>query len=101
VPAGAFYVWLTVPAGIDTSDLLAKAINHRVAYVPGRGFYADGSGGDQLRLCFSYPPARIREGVPGSASCSTTSSSWSAPSTATTPPPRPARRRAGDPGLGG
>jgi 2-aminoadipate transaminase len=64
VPVGAFYVWLTVPQGIDTSDLLAKAINHRVAYVPGRGFYADGSGGDQARLCFSYPEVRrIREGI--------------------------------------
>jgi 2-aminoadipate transaminase len=63
-PAGAFYVWLTVPRGIDTSDLLAKAIQHRVAYVPGRGFYADGAGGDQLRLCFSYPSTdRIAEGV--------------------------------------
>ncbi|MFA9431559.1 PLP-dependent aminotransferase family protein [Egicoccus sp. AB-alg2] len=63
-PAGAFYVWMTVPAGIDTSDLLAKAINHRVAYVPGRGFYAEGSGGDQLRLCFSQPSTeRIVEGV--------------------------------------
>jgi 2-aminoadipate transaminase len=63
-PAGAFYVWLTAPPGIDTSDLLAKAIQHRVAYVPGRGFYADGAGGDQLRLCFSYPPnERIVEGV--------------------------------------
>lgn len=63
-PVGAFYVWMTVPDAIDTSDLLAKAINHRVAYVPGRGFYADGTGGDQLRLCFSQPsPARIREGV--------------------------------------
>ncbi len=63
-PLGAFYVWMTVPAGIDTSDLLAKAIQHRVAYVPGRGFYADGTGGDQLRLCFSQPsPERIREGV--------------------------------------
>jgi len=63
-PLGAFYVWMTVPAGIDTSDLLAKAINHRVAYVPGRGFYADGSGGDQLRLCFSQPsPERIAEGI--------------------------------------
>jgi 2-aminoadipate transaminase len=63
-PAGAFYIWMTVPDAIDTSDLLAKAINHRVAYVPGRGFYADGSGGDQLRLCFSQPsPERIREGV--------------------------------------
>jgi 2-aminoadipate transaminase len=63
-PTGAFYVWLTVPHGIDTSDLLAKAIQHRVAYVPGRGFYADGAGGDQLRLCFSYPSTeRITEGV--------------------------------------
>ncbi|GGI03139.1 GntR family transcriptional regulator [Egicoccus halophilus] len=63
-PSGAFYVWMTVPAGVDTSDLLAKAINHRVAYVPGRGFYADGSGGDQLRLCFSQPSVeRIEEGV--------------------------------------
>ncbi len=64
VPAGGFYIWLTVPAGIDTSDLLAKAIQHRVAYVPGRGFYADGTGGQQMRLCFSYPPIdRIREGI--------------------------------------
>jgi 2-aminoadipate transaminase len=64
VPIGGFYIWLTVPPGIDTSDLLAKAIQHRVAYVPGRGFYADGSGGQQMRLCFSYPPIeRIREGI--------------------------------------
>ena len=64
VPEGAFYVWLTVPRGIDTSDLLAKAINRRVAYVPGRGFFADGSGGDHARLCFSFPEVgRIREGV--------------------------------------
>ena len=64
VPVGAFYVWLTVPRGIDTSDLLAKAISNRVAYVPGRGFYADGSGGNQMRLCFSYPEVeRIAEGV--------------------------------------
>jgi 2-aminoadipate transaminase len=63
-PRGGFFVWLTVPTGIDTSALLAKAIGRRVAYVPGRGFYDDGSGGDQLRLCFSFPPAdRIREGV--------------------------------------
>ncbi len=63
-PRGGFFIWLTVPKGIDTSALLAKAIGRRVAYVPGRGFYDDGSGGDQLRLCFSFPAAdRIREGV--------------------------------------
>ncbi|MBW3657114.1 MAG: PLP-dependent aminotransferase family protein [Actinobacteria bacterium] len=64
VPSGGFYVWMTVPRGFDTSDLLAKAINARVAYVPGRGFYGDGAGGEQLRLCYSFPPPdRIREGV--------------------------------------
>jgi DNA-binding transcriptional MocR family regulator len=63
-PRGGFFVWLTVPTGVDTSALLAKAIGRRVAYVPGRGFYDDGQGGDQLRLCFSFPPLeRIREGV--------------------------------------
>ncbi len=63
-PTGGFYVWLTVPRGMDTSDLLAKAINHKVAYVPGRGFYADDKGGNQMRLCYSFPePSSIREGV--------------------------------------
>jgi len=63
-PRGGFFVWLTVPRGMDTSALLAKAIGRRVAYVPGRGFFDDGQGGDHLRLCFSFPPLdRIREGV--------------------------------------
>jgi 2-aminoadipate transaminase len=63
-PRGGFFVWLTVPRGVDTSALLAKAIGRRVAYVPGRGFFDDGQGGDHLRLCFSFPPLdRIREGV--------------------------------------
>jgi len=63
-PRGGFFIWLTVPTGVDTSALLAKAIGRRVAYVPGRGFFDDGSGGDHLRLCFSYPAiGRIREGV--------------------------------------
>ena len=36
----------------------------RVAYVPGTGFYADGSGGQYARLCYSLPdPDRIAEGV--------------------------------------
>jgi DNA-binding transcriptional MocR family regulator len=63
-PTGGFYVWVTLPAPLDASSMLAKALTHRVAYVPGRGFYADDSGGRQLRLCYSFPtPDRIREGV--------------------------------------
>jgi 2-aminoadipate transaminase len=64
VPTGAFYIWLTVPGGIDTSALLPKAVQRRVAYVPGRGFYGDGSGENHLRLSFSFPETeRIPEGV--------------------------------------
>ncbi len=63
-PSGGFYVWVTVPDGIDTSDLLAKAVSHRVAYVPGSGFFADGQGATNLRLCYSFPePDEIHEGV--------------------------------------
>lgn len=63
-PGGGFYVWLTVPAGIDTKVMQPRAIAARVAYVPGIGFYADGSGRSDMRLCYSLPePARIREGV--------------------------------------
>lgn len=63
-PAGGFYVWATVPGHLDTSALLAAAVDRRVAYVPGTAFYPDGRGRDRMRLSFCYPPEeRIREGV--------------------------------------
>jgi len=63
-PTGGFFVWLTLPEGLDSGELLAKAISARVAYVPGRGFFADGNGARHLRLSFCYPsPDEIREGV--------------------------------------
>ncbi|HEY2763183.1 MAG TPA: PLP-dependent aminotransferase family protein [Pseudonocardiaceae bacterium] len=63
-PAGGFYVWLTVPEGVDTKAMLPRAVTQRVAYVPGTAFYADSFGSRQLRLSFCYPtPERITEGV--------------------------------------
>jgi 2-aminoadipate transaminase len=63
-PAGGFYVWLRLPGGIHSKAMLPRAISSRVAYVPGTGFYADGSGGRYARLCYSLPePGRITEGV--------------------------------------
>ena len=63
-PAGGFYVWLQLPAGIDAKAMLPRAISSRVAYVPGIGFYADGSGSQYARLCYAFPgPERIEEGV--------------------------------------
>ncbi len=64
VPAGGFYVWLTLPEGLDSKAMLPRAVTARVAYVPGTAFYADGFGSSCLRLSFCYPtPERIREGV--------------------------------------
>jgi 2-aminoadipate transaminase len=63
-PAGGFYVWLTVPAGLDTKAMLPRAVTQRVAYVPGTAFYPDGLGSRQMRLSFCYPTSdRIAEGV--------------------------------------
>lgn len=63
-PDGGFYVWVTVPEGLDTKAMLPRAVTARVAYVPGTAFYADSFGSRQLRLSFCYPsPERIREGV--------------------------------------
>jgi DNA-binding transcriptional MocR family regulator len=63
-PKGGFYVWVTLPAGIDTKALVPKAIVAKVAYVPGTAFYADGLGSWSMRLSYCHPtPERIREGV--------------------------------------
>jgi D-alanine-D-alanine ligase len=61
--AGLF-VWATLPEGLDTTDLLAKALGRNVAFVPGRAAYLDGRGGTSMRLNFSgVGEDDIREGV--------------------------------------
>ncbi len=64
-PEGGMFVWLTLPAALDGADLLAKSIRtERVAFVPGRAFFADGSNGNTLRLSFSCASeAAIDEGI--------------------------------------
>ncbi|MFT4265089.1 MAG: PLP-dependent aminotransferase family protein [Nocardioides sp.] len=64
VPEGGFYVWLTLPPGVNAKAMLPRAVTARVAYVPGTAFFADGFGTSSMRLSFCYPtPERIREGV--------------------------------------
>jgi len=63
-PGGGFYVWVNLPAEIDTKALMPKAIVAKVAYVPGNAFYADGLGSWSMRLSYCHPtPERIRDGV--------------------------------------
>ncbi|MFB9377213.1 PLP-dependent aminotransferase family protein [Kineococcus gynurae] len=63
-PGGGFYVWLTLPDGLDATTLAPAALAAGVAYVPGSAFFADGGGRDQLRLAYCFPPPdRLVEGI--------------------------------------
>lgn len=64
VPTGGFYTWVKLPDGIDSKEMLARAVEGLVAYVPGTAFYYDDRGRDHLRLSFCYPDEQtITEGV--------------------------------------
>lgn len=61
-PEGGMFVWITLPEGMDGAALLARAIRtEKVAFVPGRAFFADGSGGNTIRLSFSLNDAPLVE----------------------------------------
>jgi 2-aminoadipate transaminase len=63
-PRGGFFVWATLPEGLDAKAMSPRAITERVAFVPGTAFYADGYGSQCMRLSYCFPPPdRIREGV--------------------------------------
>jgi 2-aminoadipate transaminase len=67
-PRGGFFLWATLPMGIDADRMITRAVEHGVIYVAGEAFFvnapADGLGRNIVRLSFSAPaPDRIREGV--------------------------------------
>ena len=63
-PQGGFFIWVTLPDYIDTTDLLARALRDNVAFVPGEAAYLDGRGRSSMRLNFSGSDEdSIREGV--------------------------------------
>ena len=62
--SGGFFVWVTLPPGLDSQAMLPRAVTARVAYVPGTAFYADGFGSRHMRLSYCFPtPERIIEGT--------------------------------------
>ncbi|WP_421901471.1 PLP-dependent aminotransferase family protein [Maridesulfovibrio sp.] len=52
-PEGGMFLWVTLPEGMSSMDLFDEAIKNKVAFVPGRPFYVDGSGENTFRLNFS------------------------------------------------
>ena len=63
-PEGGFFVWVTLPVGVDTYPLLHKAIEAGVVFIPGAAFTHSTEPSNKLRLAFSaVPPESIDEGV--------------------------------------
>ena len=53
-PDGVFFVWLTLPAGIDARQVLRRGRELGVDFLPGTQCYGDGRGTDEIRLAFSF-----------------------------------------------
>jgi 2-aminoadipate transaminase len=63
-PRGGFFLWATLPDGIDADAMIPRAIEQGVIYVAGEALFVNGSGRNCVRLSFSAPSIdRIREGV--------------------------------------
>jgi 2-aminoadipate transaminase len=64
VPAGGMFFWVELPAGLDATALLPRAMAAGVAYVPGAPFHCVAPRANTLRLSFvTVAPARIVAGV--------------------------------------
>lgn len=52
-PKGGLFLWVTLPKSIDTGEIFAKAVEAKVAFVPGGSFHPLGGGENTMRLNFS------------------------------------------------
>lgn len=63
-PDGGVFVWVSLPEHLDTTEMFPKAIERKVAYIPGGVFSVAGSTRNAVRLNFSnVKPEAIQEGV--------------------------------------
>ncbi len=63
-PKGGLFLWVKLPEGLDAGELLPKAVEQKVAYVPGSPFFSHGGGENTLRMNFSNArPEQIEEGM--------------------------------------
>lgn len=63
-PGGGMFLWARLTDGGDASQLLDRALEQKLAFVPGGEFHAEGEGRDTLRLNFSHcAEERLEEGV--------------------------------------
>jgi 2-aminoadipate transaminase len=64
IPKGGLFVWVILPDHVDTRKILVKAIDNKVAFVPGGSFYPNGGRENAMRLNFSnMSEEKIVEGI--------------------------------------
>jgi len=64
-PDGGIFLWVTLPEGVDTAALLRKAIDRKVAFVPGNSFMINAA---EISNCFrlnftTMSDDKIEEGI--------------------------------------
>ena len=64
-PEGGMFIWVTFPDDVDTDAILVRAVENKVAFIPGSKFYPGGIvKKNELRLNFSYTSLDlIEEGI--------------------------------------
>ncbi|MCF8109638.1 MAG: PLP-dependent aminotransferase family protein [Desulfohalobiaceae bacterium] len=69
-PDGGLFVWVTCPAKVNTGKLFQKALDYKVAFVPGEACYGQNPEYNRMRLNFSYPAGdRLLEAVKRLSDC--------------------------------
>ena len=76
-PEGGYFLWLDLPEGVDSIELLESASRAGVSFVPGPDFFPRGGGGrSSARLAFSLAsPAQLADAVARLASAQPAASS--------------------------
>jgi len=63
-PDGGMFIWVGLPEGYDTDQLLGPAIESGVTFLPGSSFYADNPVRSNFRLSFcTHGTDKIEEGI--------------------------------------
>jgi DNA-binding transcriptional MocR family regulator len=63
-PSGGFYVWVTLPETLDSSEVFSAAIKQGAAFVIGNAFDPEEKRNNCFRLAFSHTPEdKIEQGV--------------------------------------
>ena len=64
-PKGGIYIWVKLPKGVDSKELMERCYRRRLSILPGYVFYPKKNGGrDHIRLNYSYEEIdKIEEGM--------------------------------------